>query len=277
MNGEIAQIVALTCHANAFLAGRDVGEFFPGNSTCRFCNRVDFVRRDKRLLRKQKEETVAYTPNEWFAYLRSQGTSGVRLGRVPKNDPFISDRMSAGLVGGGGTWVTETLSSGNRGAYWTPHWKPWTKFKWEDRNWWVTYTRIFSSARRNLPPLDLEGTAIQLGRSLREIHSFSTDRGCEGFTRVFAAALDILESERNGLPEDNRDLSPEGFLPREAETILQACWKAWVFGAMCSWNDIWFDGGGRDDYETVSEDVFQNLCAAICAAANSTCCEHDLN
>lgn len=275
MKTEIAQIVALTCHANAFLAGREVGEFFSGNSTCRFCNRVSFVKREKKMFRKQTEEEVASTPNEWFEYIRTQGTSGVRLGRVPRNDPRISDRMSAGLVGGGGIWCMEALPPGNRGEYWTPHWQVWTKFGLGDRRWRVTYTRVFSSARRDIPPLDLEGTIFQLARSLREIQSFATDRGLEHFAAVFADALVILESEGKSLPGYHQDLAPEGFRSREAEIILHACQKAWVFGAMGSWNDVWFDGEGRDEYEAVSEDLYQNLCAAICAAANSTCCERD--
>ncbi|MBI2949271.1 MAG: hypothetical protein HYY23_16645 [Verrucomicrobia bacterium] len=32
MNGEIAQMIALTCHANAFLRGQRIPIFFPGNS-----------------------------------------------------------------------------------------------------------------------------------------------------------------------------------------------------------------------------------------------------
>ena len=41
MNGPLAQIVALTGHANAAARG-DVPSFFAGNSTCKFCDRVSF-------------------------------------------------------------------------------------------------------------------------------------------------------------------------------------------------------------------------------------------
>jgi hypothetical protein len=164
----------------------------------------------------------------------------------------------------------EVLSGGNRGEYWTPHWQVWTKFKLGDRRWRVTYTRIFASAWRNLPPLDLEGTIFQLARSLREIQSFATDRDLEHFAAVFADALAILESEGKSFPVYHEDLAPEGFLSREAEIILHACQKAWVFGGMGSWNDVWSEGEARDFYEAVSEDLYQNLCAAICVAANSS-------
>src|SRR5256885_3707352 len=65
MNGPLAQFVALTCHANAFLSGRQVPEFFPGNSTCQFCDSVKFLEVSKTLLGKVQETPVAANPNAW--------------------------------------------------------------------------------------------------------------------------------------------------------------------------------------------------------------------
>ena len=61
MNGPIAQIVALTCYGNAFLSGQDIGAFFPKNSTCTFCDRVNFVVVEKTFLGKAKEAEIAKT------------------------------------------------------------------------------------------------------------------------------------------------------------------------------------------------------------------------
>lgn len=44
MNGPIAQLVALTCHANALLRGQtNPPRFFPAHSTCNVCDRISFV------------------------------------------------------------------------------------------------------------------------------------------------------------------------------------------------------------------------------------------
>lgn len=115
MNHPIAQLVALTCHANAFLRGRLVPPFFPRNSTCLFCDRVKFVRGSKPLLGKMREEEVAATPDFWFAHLEGAGTSAIRLSRRSQRHPMISDRMSAGLVGGGGTWAMEAVQQTGSG------------------------------------------------------------------------------------------------------------------------------------------------------------------
>jgi len=42
MNGPIAQMVALACHANAAVRGRRVQGFLEANSTCRHCDEVSF-------------------------------------------------------------------------------------------------------------------------------------------------------------------------------------------------------------------------------------------
>ena len=107
MNHPIAQFVALTCHANAFLQGRNVPPFFPGNSTCTFCDWVQFVYLSKTVLGKIREERVAGNPDAWFSYLKAAGVSAVHLSRTPRNDPRISDRMSAAFVDGAGTWAME--------------------------------------------------------------------------------------------------------------------------------------------------------------------------
>ncbi len=109
MNGPIAQVVALTIYGNAVLAGQTVPRFFPTNSTCKFCDKVEFVELKKSLFGKPAEKRIASSPDEWFMSLRKQGARGVRASREPGNDTKFPDRVSAGFVGGGGTWMLEVL------------------------------------------------------------------------------------------------------------------------------------------------------------------------
>src|ERR1051325_221752 len=109
MNGPIAQIVALTCHANAFLRGMHAPMFFPDNSTCKFCDWVKFVTVSRTLFGKSRETTVAGDPNNWFQHLKADNIIGVRLSCTPQNKPGISDRMASAFVGGGGTWAMEAF------------------------------------------------------------------------------------------------------------------------------------------------------------------------
>src|SRR5215469_8015600 len=102
MTGPVAQFVAMTCHANAFLRGYELPQFFPGNSTCQFCDWVRFTEPSHSFLGKLRESLVLPNPNQWFEHLKRKGVMGVRLHRTPQNRPGISDRMSAGFVAGAG-------------------------------------------------------------------------------------------------------------------------------------------------------------------------------
>ncbi|MHC4400387.1 MAG: hypothetical protein ACYTG0_11990 [Planctomycetota bacterium] len=270
MNGPIAQIVALTCYGNAFLQGTDVGEFFPKNSTCLFCDRVTFVTLEKPLLGKPKEKEVAKTPEEWFNFIKSIGAKGIRLSQTPQNDPHISDRMSAGFVGGGGTSSMEVLLPKNRSEFWIARWEVWNQDAPEQRIWRVTYGRVSEGATARTGPHDLQNTATRLTQALREIHAFSTKHDCGGFTQCFADALDTLDSGGKNLHGYHKDLAPEGYLSHQAQTVLHACQKAWVFGGMGSWNDMGFDGDHQKEYERVSEQLFQDLNEAISVGANES-------
>lgn len=271
MNGPIAQLVALTCYGNAFLQGVDVGEFFPRNSTCIFCDRVTFVTVGKSFLGKPKEKEIAKAPEEWFKFLKAAGAVGVRLARAPQHDPRISDRMAAGFVGGGGTWSMEVLLPHNRSQFWVARWEVWNRHAPEHRIWRVTYGRISEGATAKSQPDNLQSAATRLRQALRDIHAFSMKQDCGGFTRCFADALDTLDSGGKNLHGYHKDLVPSGHLSDQARALLDACQKAWVFGGMGSWNDMGFDGEDQKEYERVTEQLFQAVNETISAAANQSC------
>lgn len=270
MNHPIAQIVALTCHANAFLSGRSMAPFFQENSTCVFCDRVAFVVLEKSFFRKTSEKEVAGNPDEWFSFLKAQGVRGIRLICSPREDPGISERMSAGFVGGGGTWTMEALLPENRSEYWIARWEVWNREAPQNRIWRVTYGRISSGVTPGHDPGALADIIGRLKESLQDIRAFSEKHQYGGFTTCFADALDTLESGGERLYGYHKDLAPEGFLSMEATALLHACQRAWVFGGMGSWNDMGFAGADQKEYERVSDNLFQTLNEAIAAGANST-------
>lgn len=267
MTGPIAQIVALTCHGNALLKGDTVPGFFPGNSTCQFCERVTFVELRKPLLVTLREIQVAKKPDEWFAYLKGRDARGIRLACQPQNDPQISDRMSAGFVGGGGTWSMEALFPNKRCEFWQARWEVWNQNAPERRVWRVTYGRVAETKSKPYASQNLEATEERLLKALREISAFSERHDCGGFTDSFSQGISSLTSaERHGY---YKDLSPPGLLPARASAVLDAAQSAWVFGGMGSWNDMGFNGADGKEYDRVSEQLFQALTEAICVAVNA--------
>lgn len=144
MNGPLAQLVALTCQGNAFLKGKEIPRFFPDNSTCQFCDYIHFLEFKTGFFSKPKEKIVANSPDDWFEYQKRNGITGFRIGRKPTDNPQISDRMSAGFVGGGGEWTLQTTS--NRGCdYWIAKWEVWNQNAPERKIWRVDYSLVRSS------------------------------------------------------------------------------------------------------------------------------------
>ena len=270
MNGTNAQFVSLTCHGNAFLRGLATDGFFPANSTCQFCDWVNYVERSRSFLGKSTETEVADTPDKWFAYLRRLGTRGLRLASSPQNDPNISDRMSAGFVGGGETWMVETVHGDGWSSFWQSRWEVWNQNAPNRRIWRVTYRRVAESKTVALSRNGLALIRNELLAALQDIHEFSRRKNCGGFTDCFARALAILAGTPAAQRGYHQDLAPKGVLSSEAVSILDACQHAWVFGGMGSWNDMGFDGEDGRIYDRVSEHLFRVLNDAIPSAANES-------
>jgi hypothetical protein len=270
MNGPIAQIVALAIHANAFLAGYSIPEFCPGNSTCQFCEKVEFVELRKNLFESTTEKTVARSPNEWLNYLSAKGAQGVRLARQPDNDQNFPDRMSAGFVGGGGTWIIEVVLDQGRSEHWVARWEVGNQEAPDQRIWRVTYGRVAQGGAKTSSGHDVSIQRELLKKSLINIQTFSVREKSEPFTAYFNAALETVSAKGLTLHGSHRDLSPAGFLPDDAVVLLDASQSAWVFGGMGSWNDIGFEGATQEEYEIVSESLFQTLTASIVAAVNAS-------
>jgi len=269
MNGEIAQRVALVCHGNTFLRGGNISDFFPANSTCQFCDGIAFVEFKKVFFGNVREQEIASNPNRWFATLRERGVHGLRLSQTPRNDPNISDRMSAGFVGGGGAWEIEAVKRNGSSEFWRSRWEVWNQNAPDKRIWRVAYGKVTEAktAKPNTKPLGELKTYLQ--KALQEIHSLSQKQNYDVFEKCFANALESLSSSRP-LHGYHKDFSPDGILSSDAMALLDACQAAWVFGGMGSWNDMGFDGDVELEYNRVSENLFSLLTEIIPAAANDS-------
>ena len=263
-------MVALTCYGNAVLSGHKAPLFFPANSTCQFCERVAFVTLDKTFFGKVKEQEVAKSPDDWFSLLKSRRALGIRLARAPQDNPGISDRMSAGFVGGGGTWTMEVLLPKQKSNFWSARWEVWNQKAPDRRIWRVAYGRVSEATTRAAATADLVGASRELQQSLQEIREFSAKHGLDGFTKCFDDALDTLASEGKNRHGYHQDLAPRGILSEEAAMVLDASQPSWVFGGMGSWNDMGFDGDEQQRYDRVSERLFQAVNSAIETASTSS-------
>jgi hypothetical protein len=276
VQGNIAQVIALTTHAKAFLAGNPTiasSAFYPGNSTFVFCEYVLFL--DLELKGDGwKESEYAPDPVVWFSRLKEARASSVRMYNGPKEpkklrDKHVTDRMLVGFVGGGGRWLIEVVTP-TGSDFWEARWEVGDRNRTDKRIWRVTYGRIAKN-RPTPPPQPHDTAAIKrhLTDNLKAIGAFAQAQKLEGFAKAFDASLAHLNSTDPFKGVYHADLAPQGALPLDASQLLAAAQAAWVFGGMGSWNDLGFDGEDQTKYDRLSEELYQLLNSAIVAAANA--------
>lgn len=269
MVGPTAQLVALCCHFNGRARGIASGAFFPVNSTSQFCEYVHFVRERGRALRRILSRSVLVeTPDEWLAHEARPGRSAVIVHHTADSSG-ISDRMSAGFVGGGGRWLLAVTGDGQK-DFWEASWEVGKREAADQRIWRVRYGLVKPNAEFARPQLRTVETLVrELRQALIDIHAFAEEHQMEGFAGCFIKAIQCLSADDPFSAVFHKDLAPNGLLDLPAGQLLAACQTAWVFGGMGSWNDMGFQGSEQKRYERLSDALFVLLNEGICAGANS--------
>lgn len=266
MNGELVQLIALTCQANAALAGHGHA-IVPDPVAYRFCRSVSFVMFRKDASGTWREELVAQTPDAWIDGLARAGASHVTLTPGSPDDEQIPARIGASFANGGG-WALDVNLPDDIQQRWIARWDVAEPEAADQKIWRVTYGCVatFTGAPRQAS--DLAGANARLERALVDIRSFAERIGhLENFVETFDTALKCLRAPpgRPAYPLDPamRILAPP------AANLLQAAECAYVFGGMGSWNDMGFEGETEIDYQRVSDELYVAINEAIAAAASA--------
>jgi hypothetical protein len=269
MQTSIAQMVALTCYGNAAIRGLKLPRFFPGNSTCQFCEFVTFIAGGREEGGEAQTATLAKSPDEWIGGLARRGIVGLKLHQRAQDDAGISDRNSSAFVGGGRLWSIEGLRRDWTSEFWLNKWEVGDRNAPDQNIWRITYglCEVSTTVPMTLRPLD--GIVADLRLALTEILAFAEANGCGNFTPSFSDALRALDEPRADIGY-YKDLFPGGTLADAAQSLLKAAMSAWVFGGMGSWNDMGFEGETQKEYDRVSDRLFDLLNDAIEAAATSS-------
>ncbi len=264
MQGSIEQSIGLTIAGNAFLQGRDIGRFWPESPLFVFCESVRFVEAAQGW-EAEREKLVAPDPLAWFAGL-AEDCRGLRLHAVRRQRVEIEDWMDVGLVDGGPVWLLETVGSPTP-RLWFDDWRFSDGSATEDKPWSLIYHGAPPTGPLPAVETDLGKVEQDLAAALDAIWAFAR-RIDSHFATYFAEALAMLERRTSPDPDFLLTLGPTGLLSPQAERILGACRRAWVFGGMGAWNDGAYEGVEGD---RLTEALFDRLQTALAAAASSTC------
>jgi hypothetical protein len=269
MQTALAQMVALTGYGNAAIHGEQSLPFSSTNSTCQFCEGIKFIAGGKIENGVRQVLNLSDSPDEWLRSLPKRGIKGLRLQMRARNNPQLSDRLSAGFVGGGREWKIEGLRRDSASEFWLSKWEVGNKGAADRRIWRVTYGLCEVSKTPPQTLRSLEEIIIDLHSALIEIRAFSETNRCGSFAGYFTDGLRALEDPKADIGF-HKDLFPTGTISDAGQSVLKAAMGAWVFGGMGSWNDMGFDGEKQIEYERVSDKLFNLLNEGVEAATTSS-------
>src|SRR5262245_61677460 len=269
MVGPTAQLVALACHFNGHARGIAVRPYFPGNSTCQFCEYIHFLRQQTPLLGQPPIWNVLEkTPDEWFAREARPGRNA-RLVYQRVDDPRFPKRLADDFAAWNGRWLL-VLRARGRSDLWEPEWEVGNQQASDRRVWRVRFGLVAENLLQEMPKLrTVESLLPELRRTLGDILAFAEEQQLNGFVGCFRNAIHCLSASDPLAEAYHKELAPAGFLILPERQLLAACQAAWVFGGQGSWNDMQFDGKEQVRYERLSASLFALLNEGICVGTNS--------
>lgn len=208
MNGPIAQAVAIVCHGNGALRHKRRTQFWPVNSTAKFCDSISFV-----ALVDSQETVVAASVDEWFARLRDWSIERLDLRRAPPDGP-LAPRIAASFAGTGDFHICAAGADGIV-RRWAARWRVWDENA--PRIWRVTYGLIGEGAAETRR-VSLADARAQLAAALHAASDFAASNSQLGFAVQFRDALARFDAVEG--PESRPDLVPDGVLSDEAVALL---------------------------------------------------------
>jgi len=260
MNYELAQLVSIACHGNAYLAakaGAQPPEILREVPVFEDITHLKFIER-KGTGDKAGEKLISDDTAGWYRYLKEHKCRRIRIVPISWKDerPDLPVRVAVAFAGSG-SWAI--LSEGTKAN--------------------IVWRQVFSESGRG-EALTIIGTPIEgqlpesssdlgaaeenLRKALTEILEFTQkERLGKNWEAIFTNALYILDSEGESHVHINA-LLPEGAYSHRARRLMAAASEAWVFGGMGSWNDI----GGVAGYEKVSDGLYTAMIDAIITATN---------
>ncbi|CAG1016793.1 hypothetical protein ANAEL_05837 [Anaerolineales bacterium] len=262
MNGELAQIVSLVTHGNAYLNGENVD--LSTNSTFQYVSAVKFARY-KSNQDKQGVE-IASNVSDWFSFLRS--IKATRLWNIAfgwqRQD--IPEHAADAFSGGVPRAIQADLPRGFE--LWYPQWKTSGNDK---KPWLVEYRSLMFPNSHALPAQKLNGVKNQLRQAISQAQKFAnrSDVNENNWCAWFTKSLEILDSSSPIAPF-HPDMLPDKGFSLEARQVLASAVQSYVFGGMGSWNDLGFEKPEtQKEYEKITRKLYEAVKFSITMSSNS--------
>jgi len=271
MNGTTSQLLSLITHGNYFLTTGQISPgYYPDNVTFKFCNKIDFLHLYTQADGTAEEKKVAADPIAWFNLLQQEGCRQLKAYYHPSegNENGTPDHQLAGFVGGGGTWLIETIYD-SYSDFWAARWEVTAKDDPEQKIWSIGYGRTVSQTKTiNFSPDPLQ-VRKGLNDVLIDIHAFAAGHQLNNWANIFQGALNVLNGSAPGNNWFGSQINESGY-DRSALQLMYAAMSAHVFGGMGSWNDLSFESPeDNKEYNELSYYLYDYINRALISSINS--------
>jgi hypothetical protein len=267
VNGELAQVIALITYGTPYLSGAEpeAPELFPSNSTFQYVSELAFKRGAVKSGLPGEGEALATSTRTWFAKLRDAGVKGLELALVQIQHE-LPQHIAVAFAGSGG-WAIQA-SSGKETELWRAKWSIKDQHDPQKRVWAVEYRVVAGRpAQTGFPSVD--EAAEQLEQALKDARTFAAKANLHSWGEWFDEAAKFLNQPAPVIPY-HPDLLPPGFQILRPRQLLASACKAWVFGGMGSWNDLYFEDESLEkDYDPLTARLYQAVMDAFGAVTNS--------
>lgn len=265
MNGELAQVIALVAHGNAYLNHAEISKIdLSSNSTFQYVNEVKFVKYKSRL--DKQGVGIASNVADWFDYLRSKQAKRLWNIGFAWDRSDLAEHIAVAFSGGTPIAIQADLPDGYE--LWYPLWKTGGQ---PQKPWFVEYRGLafdYSHAAEHMDFADVKNK-LRLSISLAEQFARRAEVDLKGWADTFTKAIHLLDSE-NAIAPYHPDMLPVDGFSREARQILAAAAQAYVFGGMGSWNDLGFEKPDKQkEYEEVTKILYLAVKMSILLSSNS--------
>jgi hypothetical protein len=218
----------------------------------------------------RKQEIIAADTRTWFAYLRAAGITRLRLVTFRLSQRLLKSMPEhIGVAfAGNGVWCIRA-DAGKATQSWRAKWSIKNQRNPQQRIWSVEYLGISPYlAQVKFPRVD--DAAKELYDALNDARAFSEKANLGFWGEYFTEAIELLGHSAPVIPY-HPDLLPPGFRVLSSRQLLASACKAWVFGGMGSWNDVYFENRSlKKDYHSVTTRLYRATMNAIGSATNST-------
>jgi hypothetical protein len=258
MNGELAQLAALTAHGNAalFAPGQAV-ELAPSHSTFRYVNFTSF---------DWYRTTQSSDCISWWESLQQREVTRLYLTRGRRERSGVGAEHYVSAFAGGLT-LELVASRPHSHELWRGQWQVTAPKHPDQRIWSVAYEGR-EGTRTSFAELQghFEQVRLNFRESLEEIGNFARSQGYTEWEPWFTEALELLDSPAP-VPPYHADILPRFGYPLRARQLMAAAIRGWVFGGMGSWNDL--SPPDTAEYERVTAAFFSATISAVCASAEA--------